>query len=325
MTVPVPIPDDLPQRLLAAERVLISSHRHPDGDAVGSSLAAQRLLAAHGIESTVWLYDPVPANLARLPGSASVHNGTNAPDGHFDLALVVECPAPDRTGLEEALSHYPIVNIDHHLGNAHYGVENWVDPDAPSVGCLFYRLSVELPEQPDSDFYNLLLATLYTDTGGFRYANATERAFSVASELVRHGAHPETVAGWVYENRTESSVRLMAEAMRTLRLDGNGRIATLMVTRSMLASARPGDTEGLVDIARSIAGVTAAALLRETDGGEIKVSLRSRGDVNVEPIARKHGGGGHDKAAGFQLQAQELDKARNSVVALLLDATGTDR
>lgn len=321
----VPIPETLVPRLLAAERVLISSHRNPDGDALGSSLALQRLLATHGVDSTVWSYDPVPANLSRLPGSDGVHVEARPPAGHFDLAVVVECPGPDRTGLEKPLSHYDIINIDHHLGNAHYGVENWVDPGAPSVGCLFYRLSLELPEQPDSDFYNLLLATLYTDTGGFRYANATERAFSVATELVRHGAHPETVAGWVYENRTESSVRLMAEALRTLRLDGDGRIATLTVTRSMLANAQPGDTEGLVDIARAISGVTAAALLRETDGGEIKVSLRSRGDVNVEPIARKRGGGGHDKAAGFQLHAQELDKARNSVVALLLEATGDEQ
>ena len=316
----VPIPESLPQRLLQAQRVLVTSHRNPDGDAVGSSLALQSLLAANGVESVVWLHDPVPAHLAALPGSGNVHSGLQPPTESFDLAVVVECPSPGRTGLDSELQHHPIINIDHHLGNEHYGIENWVDPSAPSVGCLFHRLSREMPHKPGSDFYNLLLVTLYTDTGGFRYANTSVDAFSIAADLVSEGADPETVSTWIYENRTPSSVRLLAEALRTLRIDGDGQVASLTVTRSMLAGAQPGDTEGLVDVARSIAGVQAAALLRETDGGEIKVSLRSKGDITVEPIARAHGGGGHDKAAGFQLPAQELDKARNGVIATLLTA-----
>lgn len=320
----VSIPDTLPDRLLAARRVVITSHRNPDGDAVGSSLALKRLLEAQEVDAQVWLYDPVPANLRRLPGSHGVHVGANEPSTVFDLAVVVECPAPDRTGLDGFLSQLPIVNVDHHLGNQHYGAENWVDPSAPSVGCLFYRLSEVLPHKADEHFYNLLLVTLYTDTGGFRYANTSREAFAVAAGLVDNGADPETVSGWVYESRTESSIRLQAQVLRTLRRNSGGRVASLVVSRDMLAGAKPGDTEGLVDLARSIDGVIAAALLRETDSGEIKVSLRSKGQVNVEPIARELGGGGHDKAAGFQLPTQEIEKARAAVVAMLDKALDED-
>ncbi len=313
----VPIPEQLAHRLLGAQQVLITSHRNPDGDALGSSLALQQILTAQNIASTVWLRDPVPANLSTLPGCERVHSGERPPKTSFDLAVVLECPTPDRTGIEDFLAQLPMINIDHHLGNSEYGIENWIDPSAPSVGCLVFRLASSLSHPAGEDAWNLLLVTLYTDTGGFRYANASEQAFSVAGSLVEMGANPEMVSGWIYENRTASSVRLLARALETLQIHQQGRLATLLVAQTMLDGSAPGDTDGIVDHARSIAGVEAAALLKEVDGVGIKVSLRSKGRISVEPVARAQGGGGHDKAAGFELATQDIEGARRQVVELL--------
>jgi len=313
----VPTPSRIAEQLAQAHHVLITSHRNPDGDALGSCLALQLILKAQGVAATVWLRDAVPANLAALPGSNEVHNGKHPPAETFDLAVVLECPTPDRSGLEYHLPRQPIINIDHHLGNSDYGVSNWVDPTAPSVGCLVFELANLLPEPIATAALNLLLVTLFTDTGGFRYANASHRAFEVAAALVEAGGDPEVVSGWVYENRTASSLRLLAKALETLRIDCQGQAATVLVSKGMMIGTAPGDTEGIVDHARAISGVKAAALLRETDDGGIKVSLRSKGQVSVEPIARSFGGGGHDKAAGFELPGQDLETARSTVIELL--------
>ncbi len=311
----VPLPEPLVERLRAAQRVLVTSHRNPDGDAVGSSLALAQALTESGREAQVWFRDPLPTSFTALPGAARARVGDDIPPRDWDLAVVLECPTLDRSGLEKHLADLPILNIDHHLGNSEYGVERWIDAAAPSVGCLVFELVDHLGEGASPTVCDLLLLTLHTDTGGFRYANATERAFATAAELLRCGADPEKVANWVYESRTESSLRLLSSALETLQVDG--RVATVLVTSEMLSGTLPGDTEGIVDHARSIAGVEAAAMLRPTESGAIKVSLRSKGQVDIEPIARHRGGGGHAKAAGFTLLEQDLEQARQKVVTWL--------
>src|SRR5262249_47352630 len=139
-----------------------------------------------------------------------------------------------------------------------------------------------------------LYLTLVTDTGGFRYSNATPAAFEAAATLVREGAHPEQVAQWLYESQPLAVLKLLGEMLPSLELHAGGRVATVLLTRAMFerAGAGPGDSEGLVDYPRTIAGVDAVALVREREDGSQKVSLRSRGEVDVEKIARHHGGGG---------------------------------
>ena len=316
----VPLPEPIIERLRAARRVLITSHRNPDGDAVGSSLALGHALAECGQDVQVWLRDPLPTSFLALPGANDVQSGSEVPPGDWDLAVVLECPTLDRSGLEDSLADVPVLNIDHHLGNSGYGVEQWIDAEAPSVGCLVFELISVLGESVSATACDLLLLTLHTDTGGFRYANATERAFATAAKLLRGGADPERVSTWVYESRTESSLRLLSSALESLQIVADGRVATVLVTSEMLGDTLPGDTEGIVDHARSVAGVEAAAMLRPTEAGEIKVSLRSKGRVNVEPIARTRGGGGHAKAAGFTLPAQDLEEARRAVATWLHEA-----
>jgi len=297
-------PEDLLRQIRTGHRFLLTSHLNPDGDAVGSSLGLARILRRQGKGAVVWLKDEPPGIYHALPGSERIHTGAEPPAGwpdKFDGAVILECPSLDRTGLEEALGERPILNIDHHLGNQCYGEVNWVDSAAPAVGEMVFRLARGLKIDLDPETATCLYLTLVTDTGGFRFANATPEAFEAAAALVREGASPQTVARWLYESQPESMLRLLGEMLQTLELHHGGRIATARLEPDMFerAGASRGDSEGLIDFPRSIAGVEAVALLRRLPEGSYKVSLRSHGDLDVERVARQHGGGGHKNAAGF--------------------------
>ncbi|HVS02820.1 MAG TPA: bifunctional oligoribonuclease/PAP phosphatase NrnA [Thermoanaerobaculia bacterium] len=314
-----------PENLLTAirdgNRFLLTSHLSPDGDAIGSELGLARVLRKLGKSAVVWNRDATPGIYEPLPGSHRIHAGEEPPAGFpevFDAVIALECPTLDRSGLEGRLGDLPVINIDHHLGNQHHGAINWVDTAAPAVGEMIHRLAHGLKLALDAETATCLYLTLVTDTGGFRFSNATPEAFEAAAELVREGAEPETVARWLYESRPAGSLRLLCEMLQTLELHDGGRIASVVIRRDALqrAGATPADTEGLVDYPRSIAGVDAVALLRETEEGRLKVSLRSRGEVDVEQVARRHGGGGHHNAAGFTADGP-LEELRGQVVGEL--------
>lgn len=317
-------PEDLLKKIRLGNRFLLTSHINPDGDAIGSELGLARLLRSMGKGAVVWNRDPIPTIYRPLPGSERVHTGEEPPAGfpdRFDAIVVLECPSPDRTGLEQHLSARPVINIDHHLGNQLYGSVNWVDSAAPAVGEMIYRLAQGLKLNLDPETASCLYLTLVTDTGGFRFSNATPAAFEAAAALVRDGAHPEQVSQWLYESQPLPVVRLVGEMLQTLQIHEDGRVATARLTPEMFArvGASPGDSEGLIDYPRSIAGVEAVALIRQREDGTHKVSLRSRGEVDVEKIARHHGGGGHRNAAGFVLEG-DGEAARQQVAEALAAA-----
>ncbi len=320
------VPERLIKRIRSGQRFLLTSHANPDGDAIGSTIAAARLLRQLGKSATVWLRDPVPRLYRDLPGSGRIHTGEEPPShfpDSFDTAIVMECPSTDRTGLEDALSNLPLINIDHHLGNELYGSVNWVDTAAPAVGEMVFRIARAMNLAIDRDTADCLYLTLVTDTGGFRFSNTTAETFDAAAELVREGASPETISKWLYESQPEAVLRLVGEMLRTLEVHAEGRVATAWMTREMVAraGAGPGDSEGLIDYPRSIAGVEAVAMFRELEGGGFKVSLRSRGTVNVERIARRFGGGGHRNAAGFARHAEGPAEDSESDRQSLFDET----
>ncbi len=297
-------PEALTERLRGGGRFLLTSHLNPDGDAIGSEIGLARLLAQMGKEATIWNRDPAPRVYGPLPGSDAIHIGAQPPVGFpeaFDAAIILECTHPERTGLDGPLAALPLINIDHHLGNEGYGEVNWIDTEAPAVGAMIFRLARAQGLDIDRDTANALYLTLVTDTGGFRYSNTTAEAFEAAAELVRHGAEPQTVSHWLYESQPEPALRLLGEMLQTLELHAGGRIATGFLTREMSrrSGARAGDSEGLIDYPRSIAGVEAVALFRQLQDGSFKVSLRSRGGPDVQQVADRFGGGGHKNAAGF--------------------------
>ncbi|MCB1008055.1 MAG: bifunctional oligoribonuclease/PAP phosphatase NrnA [Acidobacteria bacterium] len=321
------IAQKLVARLRAGSRFLVTSHIHPDGDAIGSELGLARVLASIGKSTRIWNRDAAPAIYAPLPGSDRIVVGEEPPAGYpesFDAAIVLECPSLDRTGLAEALGALPLINIDHHLGNQHYGELNWVDPEAPAVGVMVHELATALGVHLESHAADCLYLALVTDTGGFRFGNATPRAFEAAARLVAAGASVERVSHWLYESQPEAAVRLLGELLATLERHGDGRVATVALPRAAFerAGAAAGDSEGLIDVPRSIAGVEAVALLRELGDDDWKLSLRSRGAVDVEAVARRHGGGGHKNAAGGRARGSLAD-VREAIAAELAGAVGS--
>ena len=322
-------PEDLLKRIRQGNRFLLTSHTSPDGDAIGSELGLARLLRKLGKGAVVWNRDATPSIYQPLPGSERIHVGAEPPAGFpevFDGIIVLECPSPDRTGIEEHLKALPIANIDHHLGNQHYGAVNWVDSAAPAVGEMVFRLAQTLKLAIDPETASALYLCLVTDTGGFRFSNSTPAAFEAAAALVREGAQPEQVSQWLYESQPLAVLRLLSEMLPTVEVHEGGRIASARLDRAMFerAGASPGDSEGLIDYPRSIAGVEAVALVREKEDGSYKVSLRSRGAVDVEKVARHHGGGGHRNAAGFAVAkgdgSADPEALRREVVAELVEA-----
>jgi len=319
-------PKALIERLRNGSRYILTSHINPDGDAVGSALGLARILHSLGKGAVAWLHDPVPAIYEPIPGSERIHSGAEPPAGFpdsFDAAVLLECPRFDRCGLEGALGQLSVINIDHHLGNEQYGEVNWVDSAAPSLGEMIYRLGKTMLVEMDATTAAILYMTLVTDTGGFRFANSTARAFDAAARLVEEGAQPELVSQWIYDNQPEARVRLLAEMLSTLELHAGGRIASVVLTPDMFerAGANASHAEDLIDVPRSISGVEALTLLKEKGDGTIRVSLRSRGDVDVETIARSHGGGGHHNAAGFT-EEDSLDHLRQEMVSALTELVG---
>ncbi len=292
-------------RLRGARRVLVTSHRNPDGDAIGSELALAELASAFGIETVIVNRDPAPVSLTELPGVEAVAVAetlpTDFPEG-FDLVVTVECPELERAGFD-GLDRVPILNIDHHMANPAYGEINYLDEEAPAVGEMVWSMFKIAGVKPSVDAAVNTFVALTTDTGDFRYSNARPRAFRAAAEMVECGADPPTISEWVHDGRSEASVRLLGEALKTLRFLCRGRLASLAVDEAAFARADADstDTDEIINIPRAVAGVEVVIFCKQWEPGLVKVSLRSRGAVDVQSVAAEFGGGGHTQRRGLHV------------------------
>jgi phosphoesterase RecJ-like protein len=312
-------------RAKRAHRILITSHSAPDGDAIGSELGFAELVQRLGAESAIFNRDPAPATLGFLPGVRSISVVDGLPHGfehHYDLVVTLECPDLDRPALP-GLDRLPILNIDHHLDNAAYGEVNLVDDEAPAVGEMILAMAEGAGVPVTSTMATNLYTALVTDTGDFRYSNASPRAFAAAARLVAAGARPVEIAEGLWENNPARVVRLTAAVLATLELLNDGRLAAITCDRAMLeaAGAHPEDTENLINIPRAIEGVKVAAFFKAFHDDEVRVSLRSRADLDVQTVARALGGGGHRNAAGCTIHGT-LGEARRAVLDRLASVVG---
>ncbi len=314
------------ERVRRAKRVLITSHMAPDGDAIGSELGFAELAGALGVEAVVLNRDHHPSTLDFLPGLDAITVTGELPPGfehEYDLVVALECPDLGRPGFA-GLDRLAIVNIDHHLDNARYGEVNYLDEDAPAVGEMVLAMAETAGVTVTPSLATNLYAALVTDTGDFRYSNATPRAFEAAARLVAAGARPARIAEGLWEHNPARVVRLTASVLATLELLAGGRLAVISCDRAMLetAGAQPEDTENLINIPRAIDGVRVAAFFKAFTDGAVRVSLRSRGDLDVQAVARGFGGGGHRNAAGCTIKGALAD-VRRAVLKSLFPVVGS--
>ncbi len=300
--------------LREAERFVICSHSQPDGDSVGSMLALGIVLEQMGKHADLVSARRIPAHFRKLPGADAIRNLPHV-EGQYDAAIILECDSLQRTRLTGLESYYQI-NIDHHVSGQEFAGLNWIDREAVSAGEMVYRLAQAAGASLTPDLASCLYITVLTDTGGFCYGSLRESTFALARDLVAAGANPIALAQDVYFSAPASRLLLLGTALNRLRHEG--RLAWMWVTNQdlMQSGASEDDCDGIVNFALGVEGVEAAAFLRELPEGGVRLSLRSKGEINVAAIAESLGGGGHENAAGCTLEGP-LARALEQILAHL--------
>ena len=279
---------------------LLTSHARPDGDAIGSVLALAGILRQMGKTPEVVMSDPVPVIYKPLPFSDSIVHSSQV-NGHHEAAILLECDSLQRTRLQGLDKHF-LISIDHHATSKPFAHVNWIDPGACATAEMVFRLGAAAGIKITPEIATCLYTAVLTDTGSFCYAPTNARTFDLARQLVEHGADPPRIAHNVYFSNPTAKMRLLGAALSNLHREG--QLAWMTITRNDIdrCGALEEDCEGLVNYALGIAGVEVAMFFRETSDFRVRVSMRSKGAVNVAHIAEKFRGGGHECASGFALE-----------------------
>jgi phosphoesterase RecJ-like protein len=308
----------------AGGRALMLGHVHPDADVLGTLIALGLALEARRWSVVYGGPHPAPALLAFLPGIDRYRRLAGL-DGAFDVVVLTDCPNPQRTeGLIDQARRAGklVVNIDHHPDNRRYGDVNWIDTTAAATGEMVYELLTALGAPITPAIATNLFTAIHTDTGSFRYSNVTTRTFAIAAALVAAGARPEVVSESLYEQRAADALRWLGEALTRVEISPDGRLGWLALPAGVVPE-RIVEAEELVNYPRSVASVRVACLLRERDG-QVKVSLRGKGDVDVQRIAAQFGGGGHVNAAGCTVAGPLAEATRAVLTAARRAVDGSD-
>jgi phosphoesterase RecJ-like protein len=313
------------------ERFLVVTHENPDGDALGSLLAAT--LALRQLGKDVVMYHagetPLPREYAFMPLEGLVRQ--RPVDASERVLVAVDCAKEDRIGDEAVLALAPVVlNVDHHHDNTRFGDHNLIVADASSTGEVLRDVFAELGVELTPELAEPLYIALVTDTGRFQYANTTPKALRLAAELVDAGADIHAVFQEVYESVEFAKLKLLARALDRAEVLEGGRIVVSHLVRVDFVDAGAAEpySEGIIDYLRAVEGAELAVLIREQlshGAAAYKGSLRSSIDeLDVSAIARRFGGGGHRQAAGFSTDLP-LEKTVEQIREGFLEQRATSR
>lgn len=309
------------EKLKGARSVSILGHVRPDGDAYGSTLGLGLSLREAGKEVFFFNQEGMSPAYAFLPGSDQLQ-ATPAEAPACDLVISVDTSVENRLGPAFMGWNRKVdLNIDHHVSNTNYGILNLVDPSLPATAALLLRIiqAGGLPLPPFTAA-NLFVG-LSTDTGSFRYRGTTADTFQAAADLVRAGADSAELSRQCYQSVTPQKFELTRLALQTIRFEKDSRLGVMELTPEMFqaSGASSADTEGLIDFLQDIQSVSLAALFEFRDSNTLKVSLRSKGEINVSQLASEFGGGGHPAAAGINLQGN-VREMQNKILDRLRQA-----
>ena len=342
-----PVPGEVLDRLSAPGRVLLLAHVYPDGDVLGSQLGLGLALRAAGRSVVCAGHHAVPESFHFLPGAMDVQQWKEGTPGH-DLVITLDTPDPSRVGgLLEGCRGPGVrfLNIDHHGDNRRYGDVNWIEPRAAATGEMVHDLLLALRLPLTPGVATNLYTAIVTDTGSFRYSNTTPKTLRVAAGLVEAGADPALIAIRLYETRRLAGLHLLGRLLQEVQTNATGTVAWLVISQAHAASPDLLEAEDFVTYPRSLRSAKVAILFRELGGGPpvdgtppvgrpalspphggaapslpaappvpmVKVSFRSKGEVDVARIAASFGGGGHRNAAGAVIAGQ-LDDVRARVL-----------
>jgi bifunctional oligoribonuclease and PAP phosphatase NrnA len=300
------------EALRSHDRFLLTTHENPDGDALGSLLAAKLALEQLGKDVQMALPSPAP-----LPGEYAFMGLEDLrrawpDDAETRVLLAVDCANESRIADGSVLDRVQLViDVDHHHDNSRFGRVNLVVAEASSTGEVLRDVFRELGVELTPEIAEALYIALVTDTGRFQYTNTTPKALRLAAELVEAGADVHRIFQGVYESVQFAKLKLLARALDRAQVYEGGAIVVSYLLRSDFTEVGAAEpySEGIIDYLRAVEGAEMAVLIREPpraagEGPTRRVSLRSSVDeLDVSAIARRSGGGGHRQAAGFSSDA----------------------
>lgn len=306
-------------RMIMCNSFALACHQRPDGDTLGSALALAHILRLQGKDVIVLSEDGVPENYEFIPESETIL--TNTDRREFDCGIIVDSEAIKRVGrvAEVITSSWLTVCVDHHITEEAFGEIRIVNEKASSTAEVVVDLLDSNDISLDTVSATQLLTGIVADTGAFRFSNTTSRTLRIAARLVDAGGSPADITREIYYNQPIRAAKLLGRALDSMEMDDSGRVVWAMITQKDLSElgATDADTDSIVNQVGAVKGPKVALLLRETEPNSIRISLRSKGDVDVNQIARVFGGGGHIAASGCTINAP-IDEARERIVAEVL-------
>jgi phosphoesterase RecJ-like protein len=321
----IPVTTDSPilrlrDEIRRRQRFLLTSHARPDGDSIGSQLAMAFALDTLGKEVRVVNADAAPDHYQDFPGMDRIEIVERVDSSTADAVIVMECGDLARTGIA-GLEHPFIVNIDHHAGNSMYGAINWHDESAAACGEMVFDAIRALDVPLTAEIATHIYLAILTDTGAFHHSNITPRTFDICRQTVEAGVNPAAMARRVFDSNSFGKLKLIGALLDSMELVDDGRLAVLYLDDRMLEACgcTHNDTEGLINLPLTAREIQAVVFFKVTPGDSVRVSMRSKYDVDVRKVANAFGGGGHKNAAGFTVEGQLAD-VRADILARVVAA-----
>lgn len=327
------IPQNIINKLKESKNIIILPHVSVDGDALGSSLALALALKKAGKNVRVYFEEEIPQVFTFLPGKEFILKYSNFNEDSSKMSKAETVVALDTGDLERLGNRVEIfnnsenkINIDHHPTNTYFAEINYVNPKAAATCEIVYELIKAIDIELDNDIALCLYTGILTDTGGFKFGNTTSITHLIVSDLLNYQLDIPTISYRIFDAVSKEKLKLIGKAINTIELHEDGKLALATVTKKMLeeTGALDEDTEGIINYVRNINGVEIAALFKEKEDLEIKVSLRSKSYADVAEIALKHNGGGHKNAAGCTINAP-LGEAKKIIFDDLIKAINTHK
>lgn len=294
------------ETLRHAHRILIGTHQHPDGDALGSTLALLHVLRMQGKRATAYVPDPAPEFYSFLPGIEELVYEKPEDAGEYDVIVLLDYTQLYRTNLEEEVKGHPkTICIDHHYDNPGEAVINLIVPEAAATAQILYELFMMVQVPLTKDIATCLLTGIFTDTGSFMHDSTTSGILEIASDLMNRGARLSHIAHETYQKKDLPSLKIWGRALSRILVNEDTGASVALVTYEDLqeCNATLDDLSGVVNMLNTLPQTKYAMLLVEFEPGKIKGSLRSEPHkgVDVSKIAKRLGGGGHKLASGFEV------------------------
>lgn len=299
-----------------SQNILIIAHIQPDGDTLGSCFALERVLSKKGKSTIIYCDDGIPGRYKELFPSDAVTTSVNS-GTVFDLAIAIDCADKARIGKANKVFKNAVcsINIDHHITNEQFAKMNFIS-DASSTGEIIFELMREMGAEQDELTSKYLYIAISTDTGNFTYSNTSGKCLSYVSELVDLFNLRET-ADILFRRRSLVLTRLIARALTRIEIFNEGKVAavTLLSSDMKELGASGSDCENIVDFAREIEETKVAVFFREIKNG-VKISFRSKGDIDISEVASAFGGGGHKNAAGCCVN-EKMDEVKPKILDMI--------